>query len=79
MGEAGGTYPAVYNAANEECVAAFHAGRIGFTDIVDSVSAVVHRHAEGNSVAGSSVDLTVDDVLAADAWARKAACAMMAP
>ncbi|WP_022923695.1 1-deoxy-D-xylulose-5-phosphate reductoisomerase [Serinicoccus marinus] len=79
VGEAGGTYPAVYNAANEECVAAFHAGRIGFTDIVDSVSAVVHRHAEGNSVAGSSVDLTVDDVLAADAWARKAACAMMAP
>ena len=30
VGRAGGTYPAVFNAANEQAVAAFHAGRIGF-------------------------------------------------
>ena len=29
-GRLGGTAPAVFNAANEECVDAFHAGRIGF-------------------------------------------------
>ena len=32
-GETGGTAPAVLNAANEEAVAAFLAGRIGFLDI----------------------------------------------
>ena len=37
------TYPAVYNAANEECVDAFLAGRIGFLDIVDTVERVVGR------------------------------------
>src|SRR6187549_1564632 len=30
VGQAGGTYPAVYNAANEECVQAFFDGRIRF-------------------------------------------------
>ena len=43
VGQAGGTYPAVYNAANEECVDAFHDGRIGFLDIVDTVERVVGR------------------------------------
>ena len=45
VGEAGSTYPAVYNAANEECVEAFHGGRIGFLDIVDTVEKVVGQHA----------------------------------
>ena len=72
VGEAGGTFPAVYNAANEECVDAFHDGRLRFTDIVDTVAVVVERHA-GNATAASSVDLTVEDVLHADAWARTAA------
>ena len=44
VGRAGGEYPAVFNAANEEAVAAFHAGRIGFLDIVDTVRAVVESH-----------------------------------
>ncbi|ANJ27553.1 1-deoxy-D-xylulose-5-phosphate reductoisomerase [Agromyces aureus] len=44
VGRAGGDYPAVFNAANEEAVAAFHAGRIGFLDIVDTVQAVVEAH-----------------------------------
>ncbi len=75
VGREGGTFPAVYNAANEECVAAFHDGRIGFLDIVDVVAQVVDDHAggDGNGIRGSSVELTVDQVLAADAWARTAA------
>ena len=44
VGRAGGTYPAVFNAANEQAVAAFHAGRIRFLDIVDTVRRVVEAH-----------------------------------
>lgn len=69
VGREGGTFPAVYNAANEECVAAFHAGQIPFTGIVDTVAAVVEDHA-GNRSADSGVDLDVDQVLEADSWAR---------
>jgi 1-deoxy-D-xylulose-5-phosphate reductoisomerase len=64
VGEAGSTYPAVYNAANEECVAAFHAGRIAFPDIVGTVQRVVDEHT------ASAGQLSVDDVLAAETWAR---------
>ncbi len=70
-GRAGSTYPAVYNAANEECVAAFLAGRIAFLDIVDTVAAVVDVHQP------EADDPGVDDVLAADAWARAHACALL--
>jgi 1-deoxy-D-xylulose-5-phosphate reductoisomerase len=59
----GSTFPAVFNAANEEAVMAFHAGRIRFPDIVDSVEAVLSEHA------GSS-GLTVESVLEAEKWAR---------
>jgi 1-deoxy-D-xylulose-5-phosphate reductoisomerase len=62
---AGGTVPAAYNAANEECVAAFIAGRLQFTGIVDTVARVVSEHG------GASPGITgLDDVLAADSWAR---------
>ncbi|MCW2495436.1 1-deoxy-D-xylulose-5-phosphate reductoisomerase [Jatrophihabitans sp.] len=69
VGEAGGCAPAVYNAANEELVAAFHAGHIGFLAIVDTLELVVgewlsDRHA---SVGNPG---TVEDVEQADAWAR---------
>ncbi|MDQ4490477.1 1-deoxy-D-xylulose-5-phosphate reductoisomerase [Sinomonas sp. ASV486] len=57
------TFPAVFNAANEEAVGAFHAGRIGFLDIVDTVEAVLSEH-------GGSSELSVDSVLAAEEWAR---------
>ena len=67
-GRRGGTAPAAYNAANEVCVAAFREGRLRFTGIVDAVADVVTRHD-----VGSPADLTVDDVLAADAWARSEA------
>ena len=71
VGEAGGTWPAVYNAANEVCVDAFHEGRIRFVDIVDTVARVVDAYAaEPLARAG---DLTLEDVLAADAWARRTA------
>ncbi|WP_285240909.1 1-deoxy-D-xylulose-5-phosphate reductoisomerase [Pseudarthrobacter sp. MEB009] len=59
----GSTFPAVFNAANEEAVTAFHAGRIRFTDIVDTVEAVLSEHS------GSS-GLTVESVLDAEGWAR---------
>ncbi|MFE9255986.1 1-deoxy-D-xylulose-5-phosphate reductoisomerase [Streptomyces sp. NPDC006879] len=66
VGELGGTAPAVFNAANEECVAAFLAGRLPFTAIVDTVADVVADH--GTPTAGTS--LTVADVLEAETWAR---------
>ena len=73
VGEAGGTFPAVYNAANEVCVDAFHEGLIGFTDIVDTVERVVEAHN------GSEVDASgVDSVLAADRWARRVAERLLA-
>jgi 1-deoxy-D-xylulose-5-phosphate reductoisomerase len=65
-GEAGGTVPAVFNAANEECVAAFLAGRLPFLGIVDTLTVVVEEHlrtAYGNP-------RSVEDVLAAETWAR---------
>ena len=76
VGEAGGTWPAVYNAANEVCVDAFHEGRIGFLAIVDTVAQVVDAYAA--EPASRVTDLTLDDVLAADAWAREAARARVA-
>jgi len=62
---ASATHPAVYNAANEECVAAFLAGRIGFVEIVDTVARVLGEH--DGAAAGS---VTLDEVLAAETWAR---------
>jgi 1-deoxy-D-xylulose-5-phosphate reductoisomerase len=61
----GGTAPAVYNGANEACVAAFLAGRISFARIVDTVARIVSEH-DTPSAGG----LTLEDVLAVDAWAR---------
>src|SRR5690349_12024967 len=40
VGQAGGAYPAVYNAANEVAVDAFHDGQLGFVEIVDTVERV---------------------------------------
>jgi 1-deoxy-D-xylulose-5-phosphate reductoisomerase len=73
-GRLGGTAPAVYNAANEVCVDAFHDGRIGFIQILDIVAAVLGEHAGSDPDVGSrlvaSDQLTLEVVLAADAWAR---------
>jgi 1-deoxy-D-xylulose-5-phosphate reductoisomerase len=67
-GAAGGTVPAVYNAANEVCVSAFLTGQIPFAGIVDNVAQVVSEH---HDAAGAHATLT--DVLAADGWARERA------
>jgi 1-deoxy-D-xylulose-5-phosphate reductoisomerase len=62
----GGTAPAVFNAANEECVAAFLAGSLAFPEIVRTVAAVVSDH-QNVPDAGT---LSLSDVLAAESWAR---------
>ncbi len=64
-GIAGGTAPAAYNAANEECVGAFLAGRLPFAGIIDTVSQVVSEHSDS-----SRGSVTLEDVLATDRWAR---------
>ncbi|MEY5004238.1 MAG: hypothetical protein RLZZ594_268 [Actinomycetota bacterium] len=63
VGSAGLTYPAVFNAANEEAVEAFHAGKIGFNQIVDLVKRVVDAHE-------ADKELSLQSVLAAEVWAR---------
>ena len=75
VGEAGGTAPAVFNAANETAVDAFHDGALPFTGIVELVQRVVSLHLDGTlSEPGSSfvgsVSATVQDVLDAETWAR---------
>ena len=64
---AGGTATAVLNAANEEAVAAFRGGDLGFTGIVDLVAEVVAARPP------DAGPLTLDGVLAAERWARSAA------
>jgi 1-deoxy-D-xylulose-5-phosphate reductoisomerase len=74
-GAAGGGAPAVYNAANEVCVDAFRSGSLPFTGIVRTVERVMSEALDGGwaHVRSKPEDLTVDDVLAADARARAAA------
>lgn len=77
-GRLAGTAPAVYNAANEEAVEAFHAGSLSFLGIVDVVAAVLDEHVGGSehdvrSNWSSDDELTLERVLAADAWARQRA------
>ena len=70
---ASATHPAVYNAANEECVEAFLGGRIGFLEIVATVERVLGEHD------GTPPDaLTLDAVLAAEHWARARARELLA-
>jgi 1-deoxy-D-xylulose-5-phosphate reductoisomerase len=64
-GEVGGTLPAVFNAANEVAVDLFLNRKIGFPQITAAVSAVMDRH----EVVAQP---TLDDILAADRWARGA-------
>ncbi|MDH6700520.1 1-deoxy-D-xylulose-5-phosphate reductoisomerase [Streptomyces griseoviridis] len=66
VGGLAGTAPAVFNAANEECVEAFRAGALPFNGIMDTVTRVVEEH--GTPDPGTS--LTVQDVLEAETWAR---------
>jgi len=70
---ASATHPAVYNAANEEGVAAFLAGRIGFGQIVTTVARVLAEH-DGTP----ATSLTLDAVLDAERWARTRAHEVLA-
>jgi 1-deoxy-D-xylulose-5-phosphate reductoisomerase len=72
VGALGGTFPPVFNAANEECVEAFLASRLPFNGIVDTVSAVVEEHT-GHGGPPGTTDLTLTDVLQAETWARRRA------
>ena len=67
-GQEGATYPAVFNAANEECVEAFLAGSIPFLAIVDTVARVVEEWA--GQAGNDPGELSVESVLRAEAWAR---------
>ena len=64
-GEAGGLVPAVFNAANEQAVAAFLAGKLRFTDIPHILSGILE---ESDHVRGEPTG--IPDVLAAESWAR---------
>ncbi len=67
-GRAGGSMPAVLNAANEQAVALFLEEKIHFLDIPPCIEKVCDRHSQNNH---SNPNL--DDILAADKWARQAA------
>jgi 1-deoxy-D-xylulose-5-phosphate reductoisomerase len=73
-GRAGGTMPAVMNAANEQAVALFLEERVHFLDIPRLIERICDRH---------RVDLMaqpgLEDVLAVDAWARQAVREAAAP
>ncbi len=69
--EAGGTTPAVLNAANEVAVDAFLEGRLGFLDIPGVIEDVLAKH-------GSAPVVSLEDVLGADEWARAQARAAAA-
>jgi 1-deoxy-D-xylulose-5-phosphate reductoisomerase len=65
-GEAGGTLPAVLNAANEAAVGAFLARQINFPRISEIVARVMDRHAV-------TAHPDLNQILAADSWARQEA------
>ena len=64
--DAGGTMPAVLNAANEAAVGFFLDEKISFPEIVALTTRVIDAHAV-------QPDPTLEQVLAADAWARETA------
>jgi 1-deoxy-D-xylulose-5-phosphate reductoisomerase len=63
-GREGRCRPAIYNAANEECVAAFTGRRLPFLGIVDTVERVLAAAPDYPEPG------TVEEVLAAETWAR---------
>ncbi|MEH2047313.1 1-deoxy-D-xylulose-5-phosphate reductoisomerase [Nostoc sp.] len=66
VGKAGGSMPAVLNAANEQAVALFLDEKIRFLDIPRCIEWVCDRHQNDNRANPS-----LDDILAADKWARQ--------
>jgi 1-deoxy-D-xylulose-5-phosphate reductoisomerase len=66
-GRAGGSMPAVLNAANEQAVALFLAEKIHFLDIPRLIEQVCDRHRVDFHPSPS-----LEDIIAADEWARQA-------
>ena len=64
-------HPAVFNAANEECVAAFAVGDLSFLGIVETVRIVVEAY-------GGADASSVEAVEAAEVWARERARTVLA-
>ena len=64
VGEQGGAYPAVFNAANEQAVDAFHEGQIGFLDILDIVTDTVQAHTP------DSDPISIESLQEVERWAR---------
>jgi len=73
-GRAGGTMPAVLNAANEQAVALFLAERVRFLDISRLIEVACERHQRDRMNAPN-----LDDILAVDHWARQTVCEEAAP
>ena len=72
-GALGGGLPAIFNAANEVCVASFISGKIGFTSIVETVEEVVQKL--GGKSASTPRDLA--DVSAIEEDARAIATELL--
>ncbi len=68
--KAGGTMPAVMNAADEAAVEEFLKGNLGFTGIYGVISEVMERHEVGESA-------SIEAVLDADKWARQEALSLI--
>jgi 1-deoxy-D-xylulose-5-phosphate reductoisomerase len=62
VGQRGSTFPAVFNAANEQAVHAFHAGALSFLAITDVIAEVLEHH--------EPEDMSLEAVLAAEKAAR---------
>lgn len=70
-GRAGGSMPAVLNAANEQAVALFLAEKIQFSDIPRCIEWACDRHQVNNRANPS-----LDDIVASDHWARQEVVAL---
>ena len=66
-GRAGGSMPAVLNAANEQAVALFLDEKIGFLDIPRTIERTCDRHRADNCASPN-----LEDIIEADRWARQA-------
>lgn len=64
-GVQGGTYPAVFNAANEQAVHAFHRGEITLPGIIEVIAHALEKHDAG--------PMTLEGVLEAERQAREVA------
>lgn len=71
VGSKGLTYPAVYNASNEQAVDAFHDGKIGFLQILDVIAETVQSHT-------AQSQLSMEGLLESERWARATADSLIA-